>query len=152
MSVVIDHNDFTKSFINAFGPDYNYVIKAIENNNHKKLHFLKYLSSQGFMPVGSEENLYEMIKIFEQKFQENQDLAFEVRENFEGFELRPYFKVLYPEIEITNTNKEKHTIKNLVVVFSLEWDSSFKKWKINEMTEEQQRDIDEYLKKMDIIN
>ena len=134
MSVVIDHNDFIEDFIDAFGPDYNYVIKAIENNNHKKLHFLKYLSSQGFMPVGSEENLYEMIKIFEQKFQENQDLAFEVRENFEGFELRPYFKVLYPEIEITNTNKEKHTIKNLVVVFSLEWDSSFKKWKINEMT------------------
>ena len=134
MSVVIDHNDFTKSFINAFGPDYRYVIKAIENNNHKKLHFLKYLSPQGFMPVGSEENLYEMIKIFEQKFQENQDLAFEVIENFEGFELRPYFKVLYPEIEITNTNKEKHTIKNLVVVFSLKWDSSFKKWKINKMT------------------
>ena len=133
MSVVIDHNDFTKSFINAFGPDYNYVIKAIENNNHKKLHFLKYLSSQGFMPVGSEENLYEMIKIFEQKFQENQDLAFEVRKP-EGFELRPYFKVLYPEIEITNTNKEKHTIKNLVVVFSLRWDSYFKKWKIDEMT------------------
>ena len=134
MSVVIDHNDFTKSFINAFGPDYNYVIKAIENNNHKKLHFLKYLSSQGFIPVGSEENLHEMIKIFEQKFQENQDLAFEVKENFEGFELRPYFKVLYPEIDITNTNKEKHTIKNLVVVFSLKWDTYFKKWKINDMT------------------
>ena len=133
MSVVIDHNDFTKSFINAFGPDYNYVIKAIENNNHKKLHFLKYLSSQGFMPVGSEENLYEMIKIFEQKFQENQDLAFEVIENSEVFELRPYFKVLYPEIEITNTNKEKHTIKNLVVVFSLKWDPYSRKWQINEM-------------------
>lgn len=134
MSVVIDHNDFTKSFINAFGPDYNYVIKAIENNNHKKLHFLKYLSSQGFMPVGSEENLHEMIKIFEQKFQEKQDLAFEVIDNSGVFELKPYFKVLYPEIEITNTNKEKHTIKNLVVVFSLQWDSYFKKWKINEMT------------------
>ena len=134
MSVVIDHNDFTKSFINAFGPDYNYVIKAIENNNHKKLHFLKYLSSQGFIPVGSEENLHEMIKIFEQKFQGNQDLAFEVEKDFEFFELRPYFKVLYPEIEITNTKKEKHTIKNLVVVFSLKWDSHFKKWKIDEMT------------------
>ena len=134
MSVVIDHNDFIEDFIDAFGPDYNYVIKAIENNNHKKLHFLKYLSSQGFIPVGSEENLHEMIKIFEQKFQGNQDLAFEVRENLEVFELRPYFKVLYPEIEITNTNKEKHTIKNLVVVFSLRWDSSFKKWKIDEMT------------------
>ena len=134
MSVVIDHNDFTKSFINAFGPDYNYVIKAIENNNHKKLHFLKYLSSQGFIPVGSEENLHEIIKIFEQKFQGNQDLAFEVKEEEDCFKLRPYFKVLYPEIEITNTNKEKHTIKNLVVVFSLKWDSSFKKWKINEMT------------------
>ena len=134
MSVVIDHNDFIRDFIAAFGPDYNYVIKAIENNNHKKLHFLKYLSSQGFIPVGSEENLHEMIKIFEQKFQGNQDLAFEVEGNFEFFELRPYFKVLYPEIEITNTNKEKHTIKNLVVVFSLTWDSSFKKWKIDEMT------------------
>ena len=119
MSVVIDHNDFIEAFIDAFGPDYNYVIKAIENNNHKKLHFLKYLSSQGFMPVGSEENLHEMIKIFEQKFQENQDLAFQVIQTREVFELRPYFKVLYPEIEITNTNKEKHTIKNLVVVFSL---------------------------------
>ena len=134
MSVVIDHNDFIENFIDAFGPDYDYVIKAIENNNHKKLHFLKYLSSQGFIPVGSEENLHEMIKIFEQKFQENQDLAFEVRKNLEVFELRPYFKILYPEIEITNTNKEKHTIKNLVVVFSLKWDSSFKKWKINDMT------------------
>ena len=134
MSVVIDHNDFIEDFIDAFGPDYDYVIKAIENNNHKKLHFLKYLSSQGFIPVGSEENLHEMIKIFEQKFQGNQDLAFEVKENFEVFELRPYFKVLYPEIEITNTNKEKHTIKNLVVVFPLKWDSSFKKWKIDEMT------------------
>ena len=131
MSVVIDHNDFIENFIDAFGPDYNYVIKAIENNNHKKLHFLKYLSSQGFMPVGSEENLHEMIKIFEQKFQGNQDLAFEVKEN--GFKLCPYFKVLYPEIEITNTNKEKHTIKNLVVVFSLKWDSYFKKWKIDDM-------------------
>ena len=134
MSVVIDHNDFTKSFINAFGPEYNYVIKAIENNNHKKLHFLKYLSSQGFIPVGSEENLHEMIKIFEQKFQENQDLAFEVKEKEDCFKLYPYFKVLYPEIEITNTNKEKHTIKNLVVVFSLKWDSYFKKWKIDDMT------------------
>ena len=134
MSVVIDHNDFIETFIDAFGPDYNYVIKAIENNNHKKLHFLKYLSSQGFIPVGSEENLHEMIKIFEQKFQGNQDLAFEVKENFEVFELRPYFKVLYPEIEITNTNKEKHTIKNLVVVFSLKWDSYFKKWKVEKMT------------------
>ena len=134
MSVVIDHNDFIENFIDAFGPDYNYVIKAIENNNHKKLHFLKYLSSQGFMPVGSEENLHEMIKIFEQKFQENQDLAFEVEDNSGVFELKPYFKVLYPEIEITNTNKEKHTIKNLVVVFSLKWDSYFKKWKIDEMT------------------
>ena len=133
MSVVIDHNDFIEYFIDAFGPDYNYVIKAIENNNHKKLHFLKYLSSQGFIPVGSEENLHEMIKIFEQKFQENQDLAFEVKRNFEVFELCPYFKVLYPEIEITNTNKEKHTIKNLVVVFSLEWDPYFRKWKIDEM-------------------
>ena len=133
MSVVIDHNDFIENFIDAFGPDYDYVIKAIENNNHKKLHFLKYLSSQGFIPVGSEENLHEMIKIFEQKFQENQDLAFEVKENFEVFELKPYFKVLYPEIEITNTNKEKHTIKNLVVVFSLKWDSYFKKWKIEDM-------------------
>ena len=133
MSVVIDHNDFTKSFINAFGPDYNYVIKAIENNNHKKLHFLKYLSSQGFMPVGSEENLHEMIKIFEQKFQGNQDLAFEVKEEEDCFKLRPYFKILYPEIEITNTNKEKHTIKNLVVVFSLIWDSYSRKWQINEM-------------------
>ena len=54
MSVVIDHNYFIEDFIETFGPDYNYVIKAIENNNHKKLHFLKYLSSQGFMPVGSE--------------------------------------------------------------------------------------------------
>lgn len=133
MSVVIDHNYFTERFIDAFGPNYNYVIKAIENNNHKKLHFLKYLSSQGFMPVGSEENLHEMINIFEQKFQGNQDLAFEVKENFEVFELRPYFKVLYPEIEITNTNKEKHTIKNLVVVFSLRWDFHFRKWKIDEM-------------------
>ena len=132
MSVVIDHNNFIEAFIDAFGPDYDYVIKAIENNNHKKLHFLKYLSSQGFIPVGSEENLHEMIKIFEQKFQGNQDLAFEVKEDY--FELYPYFKVLYPEIEITNTNKEKHTIKNLVVVFSLEWDSYFKKWKIYEMT------------------
>ena len=133
MSVVIDHNDFIEDFIDAFGPDYNYVIKAIENNNHKKLHFLKYLSSQGFMPVGSEENLHGMIKIFEQKFQENQDLAFQVIQTSEAFELRPYFKVLYPEIEITNTKKEKHTIKNLVVVFSLQWDSSFKKWKIDDM-------------------
>ena len=133
MSVVIDHNDFIETFIDAFGPDYNYVIKAIENNNHKKLHFLKYLSSQGFMPVGSEENLYEMIKIFEQKFQGNQDLAFEVKEKEDCFKLYPYFKVLYPEIEITNTNKEKHTIKNLVVVFSLKWDSYFKKWKIDDM-------------------
>ena len=134
MSVVIDHNDFIEDFIDAFGPDYNYVIKAIENNNHKKLHFLKYLSSQGFIPVGSEENLHEMIKIFEQKFQGNQDLAFEVKEKEDCFKLYPYFKVLYPEIEITNTNKEKHTIKNLVVVFSLRWDSYFKKWRINEMT------------------
>ena len=133
MSVVIDHNDFIEDFINAFGPDYNYVIKAIENNNHKKLHFLKYLSSQGFIPVGSEENLHEMIKIFEQKFQGNQDLAFQVIQTSEAFELRPYFKILYPEIEITNTNKEKHTIKNLVVVFSLKWDSYFKKWKIDDM-------------------
>ena len=134
MSVVIDHNDFIEDFIDAFGPDYNYVIKAIENNNHKKLHFLKYLSSQGFIPVGSEENLHEMIKIFEQKFQGNQDLAFEVKEEGDCFKLYPYFKVLYPEIEITNTNKEKHTIKNLVVVFSLKWDFSFKKWNIEEMT------------------
>ena len=133
MSVVIDHNYFTERFIDAFGPNYNYVIKAIENNNHKKLHFLKYLSSQGFIPVGSEENLHEMIKIFEQKFQGNQDLAFEVKRNFEVFELRPYFKVLYPEIEITNTNKEKHTIKNLVVVFSLQWGSLLRKWQIDEM-------------------
>ena len=134
MSVVIDHNDFIEDFIDAFGPDYNYVIKAIENNNHKKLHFLKYLSSQGFIPVGSEENLHEMIKIFEQKFQGNQDLAFQVIQTSEVFELRPYFKILYPEIEITNTKKEKHTIKNLVVIFSLKWDSYFKKWKIDEMT------------------
>ena len=134
MSVVIDHNDFIEDFIDAFGPDYNYVIKAIENNNHKKLHFLKYLSSQGFIPVGSEENLHEMIKIFEQKFQGNQDLAFEVKEDEDCFKLYPYFKVLYPEIEITNTNKEKHTIKNLVVIFSLKWDSCFKKWKIDDMT------------------
>ena len=134
MSVVIDHNDFIENFINAFGPDYNYVIKAIENNNHKKLHFLKYLSLQGFIPVGSEENLHEMIKIFEQKFQENQDLAFKVKDTSGVFELKPYFKVLYPEIEITNTKKEKHTIKNLVVVFSLKWDSYFKKWKIEKMT------------------
>lgn len=134
MSVVIDHNDFINAFIDAFGPDYNYVIKAIENNNHKKLHFLKYLSSQGFIPVGSEENLHEMIKIFEQKFQGNQDLAFEVKQEGDDFKLCPYFKVLYPEIEITNTNKERHTIKNLVVVFSLRWDPYFKKWKIYEMT------------------
>ena len=83
----------------------------MKNNNHKKLHFLKYLSSQGFIRKGSEENLHEMIKIFEQKFQGNQDLAFEVKETSEFFELRPYFKILYPEIEITNTKKEKHTIK-----------------------------------------
>lgn len=134
MSVVIDHNDFIENFIDAFGPDYDYVIKAIENNNHKKLHFLKYLSSQGFIPVGSEESLHEMIKIFEQKFQENQDLAFEVKKEADCFKLYPYFKILYPEIEITNTNKEKHTIKNLVVVFSLRWDSYFKKWEIEEMT------------------
>ena len=133
MSVVIDHNDFIEDFIDAFGPDCDYVIKAIENNNHKKLHFLKYLSSQGFIPVGSEENLHEMIKIFEQKFQGNQDLAFQVIQTSEVFELSPYFKILYPEIEITNTNKEKHTIKNLVVVFSLKWDSYFKKWKIDDM-------------------
>ena len=133
MNVVIDHNNFIEGFIDAFGPDYDYVIKAIENNNHKKLHFLKYLSSQGFMPVGSEENLHEMIKIFEQKFQGNQDLAFEVKQEVDCFKLYPYFKVLYPEIEITNTNKEKHIIKNLVVVFPLKWDSSFKKWKIDEI-------------------
>ena len=133
MSVVIDHNDFIDAFIDVFGPEYNYVIKAIENNNHKKLHFLKYLSSQGFIPVGSEENLHEMIKIFEQKFQGNQDLAFEVKHNFGVFELKFYFKVLYPEIEITNTNKEKHTIKNLVVVFPLKWDSLLRKWQIEGM-------------------
>ena len=40
MSVVIDHNYFIENFIDAFGPDYDYVIKAIENHNHKKLHFL----------------------------------------------------------------------------------------------------------------
>ena len=119
MSVTIDHNNFAEDFIDTFGKEYEYIIKAIENNNHKKLHFLKYLSSQGFIPVGTEKGLYEMIKIFEQKFQGNQDLAFEVKETSEFFELRPYFKVLYPEIEITNTRKEKHTIKNLVVVFSL---------------------------------
>ena len=133
MSVVIDHNYFIGTFIDAFGPDYDYVIKAIENNNHKKLHFLKYLSSQGFIPVVSEENLHEMIKIFEQKFQGNQDLAFEVKEKEDGFKLCPYFKVLYPEIEITNTNKEKHTIKNLVVVFPLKWDSLLRKWQVEDM-------------------
>lgn len=132
MSVTIDHNNFAEYFIDTFGKEYEYIIKAIENNNHKKLHFLKYLSSQEFIPVGSEENLLEMIKIFEQKFQENQDLAFEVIKDLNG--LNPYFKILYPEIEITNTNKEKHTIKNLVVIFSLSWDSYFKKWTIEEMT------------------
>ena len=131
MSVVIDHNDFIENFIDAFGPDYNYVIKAIENNNHKKLHFLKYLSSQGFIPVGSEENLHEMIKIFEQKFQGNQDLAFEINKDLNFF---PYFKILYPEIEITNTRREKHTIKNLVVIFPLKWCEEFNKWQIGEMT------------------
>ena len=73
-----------------------------------------------------------MIKIFEQKFQVNQDLAFQVKEKEDC--LYPYFKVLYPEIEITNTKKEKHTIKNLVVVFSLRWDSYYRKWKIKDMT------------------
>lgn len=134
MSVTIDHNNFAEYFIDTFGKEYEYIIKAIENNNHKKLHFLKYLSSQGFIPVGTEKGLYEMIKIFEQKFQGNQDLAFEVVENNDENVLSPYFKVLYPEVKITNTRKDNHTIKNLVVIFSLKWDYHYKKWQINKMT------------------
>ena len=131
MSIIIDHNTFKEDFIDVFGSTYGYVIKAIENNNHKKLPFLKYLSSQGFIPVGSEDNLHEMIKIFEQKFQGNQDLAFEINKDLNFF---PYFKILYPEIEITNTRREKHTIKNLVVIFPLKWCEEFNKWQIGEMT------------------
>ena len=136
MNININHNTFVENFIDTFGKEYSYIPKAIENNNHKKLPFLNYLSSQGFIPAESEESLQEMIKIFENKFQGNQDLAFNVvEEKISGtFHLMLYFKVLYPEVTIINSNKEKHTIKNLVVVFPLKWSEMFKKWTIDELS------------------
>lgn len=115
ISFSIDHQDFVSDFEASiyYREEDQYIIKAIENDRHKSLHFLQYLTYRDYLPLNSEKKLHNIVKIFKDKFEDNQDLGFIV----EGEELTPYFKVLYPEIIIKNSIGEQHTIKNLFVLF-----------------------------------
>jgi hypothetical protein len=96
------------------------VHNAMLMNTHKDKDFLQFLFDKGRLHFERQNNpnqkaineFYKLLDLFDAKYKNLYDLGF----NYDGFGFYPYFKVLYPEFTITNSNADLHTIKDLVVV------------------------------------
>lgn len=101
------------------------ITKLVHNamllNQHKSKKFLQklfdmdelYFFNDSETPTQHIINeFFKLLDLFEAKYKDNFDLGFD----FDGFYLRPYFKVLYPKFTITNSNNNSHIIRDLVVI------------------------------------
>jgi hypothetical protein len=96
------------------------VHNAMLMNTHKNKDFLQFLFDKGMLHFQEYDypnqkainEFYKLLDLFDAKYKNLYDLGFA----WDGREFTPYFKVLYPEFTITNSNGDLHTIKDLVVI------------------------------------
>lgn len=68
------------------------------------------------------DQFIEITELFYNKYKANVSLGFRKVDDRTLFE--PFFKVIYPEIVITNSNRKSHTIKDLIVVHTFSYSNS----------------------------
>lgn len=103
------------------------VHNAMLMNTHKDKDFLQFLFNKGRLHFDRQNNpnqkaineFYKLLNLFDAKYKNFYDLGF----TFDGCDFYPYFKVLYPEFTITNSNGDLHTIKDLVVVHQVAYNT-----------------------------
>jgi hypothetical protein len=96
------------------------IHNAMLMGTHRNKKFLQWLFHNqylyfysGDVSTRAEEEFFKLLDLFEAKYKDNWDLGFE---SFGSTGLKPYLKVIYPEFTITNSNRESHLIKDLVVI------------------------------------
>jgi hypothetical protein len=111
---------------------YNGLGKIVHNamlmNTHKDKDFLQFLFDKGKLHFKSYNNpnqkaineFYKLLDLFDAKYKNLYDLGF----TYDGSSFYPYFKVLYPKFTITNTNGDLHTIKDLVIVHEIAYNTN----------------------------
>lgn len=105
---------------NGFG---KIVHNAMLMNTHKDKDFLQFLFDKGMLHFERCNNpnqkaineFYRLLDLFDAKYKNLYDLGF----TYDESSFYPYFKVLYPEFTITNSNGDLHTIKDLVVIHNV---------------------------------
>ena len=105
-------------------PGYNAQTRFVHNamllSRHRDKDFLQRLYDKGklhlfdiYEPKQSHINeFFKFLDLFEAKYKDNFDLGL----YYDGCDFFPYFKVLYPEFIITNSEGREHTIRDLVVI------------------------------------
>jgi hypothetical protein len=111
---------------------YNGFNKIVHNamlmNTHKDKNFLQFLFDKGKLHFDRYINpsqkaineFYKLLDLFDAKYKNLYDLGF----IYDGINFYPYFKVLYPNFTITNSNGNLHTIKDLVVIHQVAYNTN----------------------------
>ena len=122
MDIIYDHHLAT----------YNGLSKTVHNamlmNTHKNKTFLQFLFDKGKLHFERCNNpnqkaineFYKLLDLFDAKYKNLYDLGF----TYDGSSFYPYFKVLYPKFTITNTNGDLHTIKDLVIIHQVAYNTN----------------------------
>lgn len=92
----------------------------------RKTRFLHKLASKNLIKINNNtvnadlfaNEIDSMITVLNRKYEKNWDFHLEQQHDEFGDKLyfNLYLKIIYPEIEITNTRGDKHTIKDLIVI------------------------------------
>lgn len=105
------------------------VSKLVHNamllNQHKNKKFLQKLFDMKLLHFydcydpskKAISEFFKLLDLFEAKYKSSYDLGF----TFDGTDFWPYFKVLYPEFTITNSNGNYHTIRDLMVLHKVHY-------------------------------
>jgi hypothetical protein len=109
-------------------PESKLVHNAMLMNFHKDKVFLQFLFNKGKLhfkgckkPKQKAINeFYRLLDLFDAKYKNLYDLGF----TYDGVDFYPYFKVLYPEFTITNSNGNTHKIKDLMVIHQVAYSSN----------------------------
>jgi len=115
---------------------YNSMAKLLHNavlmNQHKDKEFLQKLIEKkhvSFEGVTDSSNLskvtsdfFALVDLFEAKYKDLADLDFHFDESRDQF--IPYFKVIYPEFTITNSQGRSHVIRDLFIYHGFGWNGT----------------------------
>jgi hypothetical protein len=105
-------------------PNYSAQTRFVHNamllGKHREKKFLQRLYDKGILHLYDKyepeqeyiNQFFQFLDLFEAKYKDNFDLGL----YYDGCDFYPYFKVLYPEFVITNSNGESHIIRDLVII------------------------------------